>query len=694
MASWSDAWSGRSNDTLRLTVTQGSQNIGNNTTVVNWYLDIVEVNGTWTNDPTGSYSININGSVYSGTVPGYAKHTTTRIRSGSTTVTHNADGTKTINVSASASGVNILGSASIPAKGFTLSTIPRATTPSFSGGSSWDCGDAKTISLPRASSSFTHVVTYKFGSATGTISSSATTSVSWTPPLSLLAQIPNTTSGSGTLTVVTKNGSTTIGTKTASFTLKAPAEAKPSISSFTLSDNNSSVVSAIGQYVQGYSVLKGVIASSGYQGSTIKTATFKMGSASANSGGTLPITGSGTIAVTATVTDSRGRSTTSTQNISVLAYDKPTVTSWQARRSNASGTVENEGTYIRVDLTTSISSLLNGSTQKNSMVITVFTRERGTTNWGSAKRTINSTLSYSGTFVLPSSGGGTYLASDSYDILVTVTDKLDNSSVQKTIATASVFMHWSKTGVGIGKFHEQGRLDVAGDIYSSGKLISTGDVQSAATVRSQMGRFLGTGDVSPTSTTHGLQIGPDGGNRLVLDGNEIMSVNGSTPNDLNLQIEGGTVNVGNSATVMNVRGPLIEQLLPDPTARTGSTINTITATSWAAVPNMTTSVITVARACWVRVDFAAWMSAPSGDLRCGVKMTGATAVDPMDYPGDSNSVWGTVMWQQNGYEQRSGFKVVKLNAGSTTIYLQAYKSGSGAFSVNYPLIQVTPLRFA
>src|SRR5690606_23405745 len=105
--------------------------------------------------------------------------------------------------------------------------------------------------------------------------------------------------------------------------------------------------------------------------------------------------------------------------------------SWQARRSNASGTVENEGTYIRVDLTASISSLLNGSTQKNSMVITVFTRERGTTNWGSAKRTINSTLSYSGTFVLPASGSGTYLAADSYDILVTVTDKLDNSSVQK-----------------------------------------------------------------------------------------------------------------------------------------------------------------------------------------------------------------------------------------------------------------------
>ena len=693
MASWSDNWSGRPNNSMRLTVTQGTQNINNNTTVVNWYLDIIEVNGTWTNNPTGSYSININGSVYSGTVPGYADHATTRIRSGSTTVTHNDDGTKTINVSASASGVNALGSASIPAKGFALTTIPRATTPSFSGGSSWDCGDAKTIDLPRASSSFTHVVTYKFGSATGTISSSATTSVSWTPPLSLLTQIPNTTSGSGTLTVVTKSGSTTIGTKTASFTLKAPAEAKPSISSFTLSDDASAVVTAVGTYVQGYSILKGVISSSGYQGSTIKTATFKMGSASANSGGTIPITGSGTIAVTATVTDSRGRSTTSTQNISVLAHDKPAITSWQARRSNASGTVQNEGTYIRVDLTAAISSLLDGSTQKNSMVITVFTRERGTTDWGSAKLTINATLSYNGYFVIPSSGGGTYLAADSYDILVTIADKLDNSSVQKSIATAAVFMHWSKTGVGIGKFHEQGRLDVAGDIYSSGKLISTGDVQSAATVLGQMGRFLGTEDVSPTSTTHGLQIGPDGGNRLVLDGNEIMSVNGSTPNDLNLQIEGGTVNIGNASTVTNVRGPLIEQALPAPTILQGDAVRAVTASSWSELSGMGSVNVTVSRACWVMVEMGAWMQGTGGDVRCGVDITGATTISPSEYPG-MTGMWGMVMWAQGEYSQRSATKIVKINPGTTNFNMVAYRaSGGSGISVNYPTFAVIPLRF-
>ena len=686
MASWSDNWSGRSNDSMRLTVTQGTQNVSNNTTVVNWYLDIIEVNGTWANDPTGSYSININGSVYSGTVPGYAQHATTRIRSGSTTVTHNSDGTKTINVSASASGVNTLGSASIPAKGFSLTTIPRATTPSFSGGSSWDCGDAKTINLPRASSSFTHVVTYKFGSATGTISSSATTSVSWTPPLSLLAQIPNAASGTGTLTVVTKNGSTTIGTKTASFTLKAPAEAVPSISSFTLSDNTPAVVSAIGEYVQGYSMLKGVIGSAGYQGSTITSAKFSIGSASANSGGTIPLTSSGTITVAATVTDSRGRSKTTTQNITVLAYAKPKITSWQARRSNSAGTVQNEGTYIRIDVDTSVSSLLNGSTQKNSLTINVYTRNRGTTTWGAAKHTVTAALGYNASFVIPASGAGVYLVDDSYDVQLTVTDKLDMSVVETSISSANIFMHWSKTGVGIGKFHEQGRLDVAGDAYFSG------EIESLTTVKGQMGRFLGTGDVSPTSTTHGLQIGPDGGNRLVLDGNEIMSVNGSTPNDLNLQIEGGVVNIGNASTVTNVKGPLIEQALPAPTILQGDAVRAVTATSWSELSGMGSVNVTVSRACWVLVEMGAWRQGTGGDVRCGINITGATTISPSEYP-DMTGMWGTVMWSQNTYQQRSATKLVKINPGTTNFNMVAYKASGSDNSVNYSTLAVIPLRF-
>lgn len=51
-------------------------------------------------------------------------------------------------------------------------------------------GSATKIAISRASSSFTHTLTYKFGSSTGTIVSKTTsTSASWTPAISLANQM-------------------------------------------------------------------------------------------------------------------------------------------------------------------------------------------------------------------------------------------------------------------------------------------------------------------------------------------------------------------------------------------------------------------------------------------------------------------------------------------------------------------------
>lgn len=91
----------------------------------------------------------------------------------------------------------------------TLTTIPRASSVSAT---AVNLGSATTVSISRASSSFTHTLTYSFGSATGTIATkTSSTSVSWTPPLSLANQIPSATSGTCTITCTTYNGSTSIG---------------------------------------------------------------------------------------------------------------------------------------------------------------------------------------------------------------------------------------------------------------------------------------------------------------------------------------------------------------------------------------------------------------------------------------------------------------------------------------------------
>lgn len=393
------------------------------------------------------------------------------------TVPHNSDGTGSVSVAAAISSPHLgNGTATVTVP---LTSIPRASTATFSPSNSLTAGSAVTINTNRASTAFTHKITYEFGpTQSGTIATAATTSVSWTPPMSMLNAIPNGPTAAGVITTTTYNGSTQIGSPTTTgYTLTAPASVVPTISTLTKSDTNTSVSSIVGTYVQGLSTLKVDVPASGVYSSTIKSRTFSVGGGtSINSGGSTPLTSSGTVQIAARATDSRGRTGTRNENITVLAYGNPTFTKVLVRRSNASGTVMDNGTSLRVDLTAAVSSLMN-STQRNTMQIKVFTRALGTTSW-TARNTINhTTVSYNSNFVV--SGGANYPIDASFDVRVDVIDKFNTSSAQTVVATAAVFMHWSKTGVGIGKYHENGQLDVGGDIFQNGNKVL--DVTNVAT---------------------------------------------------------------------------------------------------------------------------------------------------------------------------------------------------------------------
>ena len=86
-------------------------------------------------------------------------------------------------------------------------------------------GSAGTISITRYDTSFTDDITYTVGSASGTIrnitSGTSISSFSWTPPTSLYNQMIGQTQRTGTITIVTKSGGTTVGTRSYTFTLKA-----------------------------------------------------------------------------------------------------------------------------------------------------------------------------------------------------------------------------------------------------------------------------------------------------------------------------------------------------------------------------------------------------------------------------------------------------------------------------------------
>lgn len=371
MASWTLTGSTTSSTywKCRAVVTEVSQNVANNTTSLKVSLQLGRaVVSSYLYSYNTNYYINI-GSDSSGTqsISTWTWDPATagswkEIASRTVTVSHNADGTKSVNISAKWYNTGVTPSEATVSGSVTLTTIPRATTPTTPINATM--GSSVTISLPRASSSFTHKLTYTFGNASGTISNSAGASVSWTPPLSLANQVPNATSGTGTITCKTYSGSTLIGTKSVSFKASVPSSVVPTISSVSISENTSGISAQFGGYVQSKSTLKVVTSASGARGSTISkiAVTVNGKSYSGASVTTSALTSSGTLSVVTKVTDSRGRTATNTQSISVLAYSAPSG-SVSGLRSDDLGTADPNGEYLLYNYRFTISPVGNNNTK-------------------------------------------------------------------------------------------------------------------------------------------------------------------------------------------------------------------------------------------------------------------------------------------------------------------------------------------
>lgn len=361
-------------------------------------------------------------------------------------IPHNADGTRSNAIIRMSVDYNVNRSGSYS---MALPTIPRATNPSLP--SSFDAGSTVTINLPRASSSFTHDVTYAFGSATGTIATGAGVTASWAVPLSLLSQIPNDPSGVGGIDVVTKNGSTVIGTVNKKFTITAPSSVVPVITAINAVDDNPDTASLIGGFVQGQSRLKATVVANGVYGSTIESAMVTVDGQTVGSGETLPLPQSGTRAVAAAVTDTRGRSASSSGTVTVLPYDLPQINDYTAQRATSAGVPSDTGTYLLVTLDASVSSLVVGS-QKNAMTITIATRPRGGSVWTN-RNVITPGLTYDASVLV--TGGGIFAANQAWDVRVTVADKLASAQDYYLASTAGAI------------------IDATGDKQAFGKMVET-----------------------------------------------------------------------------------------------------------------------------------------------------------------------------------------------------------------------------
>lgn len=435
MATFTGTGSHNSNFTGTLTVTETATSVQDNTSTLSYSLVLTGNSGYYFQQTWMTTKVYINGVVQDRyeqiSMPSPSGGTSTyTVCSGTTTVQHENDGTKTITVYATmetpSTQTYLPGTVNVPSSlsgSMTLSTIPRAST------MTWGhlyIGQSASFTITRASNSFTHNITYTFRNAYGTVATGAGTSATWTVPNGLFSELPEKGYADGTLKLTTLSGGNEIGSVEYQATFEVPASIKPTAPTVSLSADNSSNVwlSDKNFYVAGYSKVH--LLTTAYPGTGAGLTGFTVsGLFAANldyNGQTTSgiIQSSGTKSITVTAIDSRGRTNSTTTQITVLPYTKPALTTFEAERgtySNGSWTADPNGPHIHVHAVGQVASLQGMSGTKTVKI--------GATS--PAASTAND-------FYF-----NTTNASTSYVVTGTITDSMGNSSTRTlTVSTISV----------------------------------------------------------------------------------------------------------------------------------------------------------------------------------------------------------------------------------------------------------------
>lgn len=381
------------------------------------------------------------------------------------TVDHDAKGEATVTLSAEwHSGFTSQWTpASLSVSGkVTLPTIPRASSlavPSIT------LGSPATLTVTKADSSYTHRITYAWGTHSGVVSAeTGATSITWTPPLELASDIPNAASGVGTLTITTYSGDTALGSQSYSFAASVPASAAPA-ASVALSDA-AGYADTYGTYVQTKSRLKAVTTASGKYGAMVKGYTLAISGLTATGAtattGVLPE--SGTVAYAVTVTDSRGLSTVLRGTITVLPYAAPGVRSISAARCDADGTDNPAGDHAKVSFVGAVAPLAD----QNTAAYVIRYRAQGADTWSS-----QAVPDAAGQYT-PSAYGVIPAAVDTvYEVCIAVTDALGSTaSLIVVLPSAQVLFRTAPAvdGLSIGQYLTEAATLIVGGLIKHLKL--------------------------------------------------------------------------------------------------------------------------------------------------------------------------------------------------------------------------------
>lgn len=293
----------------------------------------------------------------------------------------------------------------------------------------------------------------------------------------LLNAMTDAKSFTATVELVTKNGTEQIGNASAYYCVIQTTEGNsaPTMNSFSVRDSRTTTVAVTGnsqRFIQGYSyvyVTPGT-ATAKNGASIVKYAASCNGVTYSNTTGAAlnlyTVSKSGTLDVVVTATDSRGYTVSTTQQITVIPYERPKVSEISLRRTND---IEAE---MQLVFKGSISPITVDGTQKNSLLYVQYRYKlTSASSYGSYTAITDAVTQSGSSFSYSNLELCSLDANSSYDFHIYIRDQLNTLSgvnLYFTVPQGTPLVALRKKKVGINTPTPDAALHVVGDGHFEG----------------------------------------------------------------------------------------------------------------------------------------------------------------------------------------------------------------------------------
>lgn len=440
---------------LVLEVNETGRDITTNTSTISWQLWL-EKNTTWVYDLNNDSlaEVEINGQYV------LSKYVSFDLRnrdwvtfgSGTMTIPHNEDGTKSITIWARLTNVADQGNINWFSGTVNLSNIPRSS--GIKSVTETELGQPITITIDKKVDEFRHQVSWSVnGSDLVDLGTGHDTTVKFTVPIDYANRITNSDTGALDVRVRTFRGNDQIGNDVykRGIPIKVPASIVPTLEDVTITERTAQLAEFIptGNFVKDKSVMRvETTSANGSYGSTIISTELTVDNLVVRAtSGDFPANKAGNLEVTAKITDSRGRTASKSKTIKVWDYYAPKIIAFLANRTG-NGTNKT----IIATVAANVSPLVIDGVNRNPYTLKIQYSAKKTNRWIDAVNLTNESTEKINRQI---DCGAFYELSKAYNVRLVIQDKLSDLVDSVLLVRSSrVLWAWGDNRAAVGGFPE------------------------------------------------------------------------------------------------------------------------------------------------------------------------------------------------------------------------------------------------